>query len=271
MDAFLIIAAVVVFVVTFIGAILARFFNIGTVLMFGQTFASGAFIGVSILHFIPQAASWLRGEYPLYSAIILIVFSIFSMGEIAAFRRSEPVHTLDRSISQDLTGSYTDFMTHQFTTLPSLWLEIVAYFGFLGHPVLLAFPFVFESVTNHITSVMLLVFVAVERLIESFTTALVFRRIAQSRFALIALILYAAATPAAILTITAVKLNEDNRWCGVCMSISAGAFLFIGSLLWRRVFLTPFDWKRTEVALCASLFVLGIGIAACTRIGEPYM
>jgi hypothetical protein len=73
------------------------------------------------------------------------------------------------------------------------------------------------------------------------------------------------------MTIAATRVTEDEKWCGVCLSISAGVFLFVGSLLWRRSFLTPFDWKRKEIAVFSGLFVLGILIAACTRIGEPYM
>jgi high-affinity Fe2+/Pb2+ permease len=64
---------------------------------------------------------------------------------------------------------------------------------------------------------------------------------------------------------------EQDLLTGIFLSISAGVFVFIGLLLWRKTFLTPFDWTKKELVIVCVIFFLGSGIQALTRITEPVM
>jgi zinc transporter ZupT len=266
---FLIISAAVLFIAALTGGLGSRLITPGTLLMFAQAFSSGSFIGVSVLHFMPQAAAWLSLAYPLSSLIIVAVFVVLFLCEFVAIRLPRAPSPLEDS--HELSASYSLFIMRQFTAIPSLWLEIAAYLFFLAHCIFLAFPFVFVSEGRVSPAVALLVVVAIEKVLEGFTVALLFRRIARSPAAIPLLLLYAAATPAAILAIGASSITDDRTWCAVCLSVSAGVFLFMGFLMWRRSFLTPFDWKKWEIALFCALFVAGIALAAGARIEETYV
>jgi zinc transporter ZupT len=265
---FLIVSAVVLFIAILGGVFALHLINLGTLLMFAQAFSSSSFVGVAILHLMPQAAALFHHAYPLTSLIAIGVFVLLFIGELVGFHRPNTRRPLEDS--QELSESYAVFVGHPRAAIPSLCLEIAVYLFFLAHSVFVAFPFVLVSDRRLSAAVPLLVVVTIEKVIEGFTVTLLFRRIVHSPAAVPLLLLYAAATPAAVLAMGASAIGDNSTACAVCLSVSAGVFLFMGVLMWRRSFLTPFDWKKWEAALLVVLFLAGIAVPACTRIEGPY-
>jgi hypothetical protein len=111
--------------------------------------------------------------------------------------------------------------------------------------------------------------VIIEKFVESFTLTLMLGRIPNPIVFWLMVTFYAISTPLTILIVGWCKLKDRVVLTGVFMSISAGVFIFIGLLLWRKTFLTPFDWKKSEIVLVCVVFILGTGIQALTRLAEP--
>jgi zinc transporter ZupT len=265
MDSPAIIAALALLAAALIGALVSKLFRPGIFLIFAQTFVSSAFVSVSVLHLIPDAVALLPGSYPLYSPVILLVFSLFSIGEFSTIRpRADPQQ--EGGPIQEVTIDYSIFLMHHFTSLPSIWLRAITFICFIGHSVVLGFAFSFYHQEHPAISVSLVLFLAIEKFLESFTVTLMYRAIA-NQFLFWSLIgLYSIVTPITIFAIQAANLRDNRTWSGVCLSISAGVFIFIGLLLWRRTFLTPFDWKKPELVVMSVLFVLGAAVPALTRL-----
>jgi uncharacterized membrane protein len=89
-DNFSIAAASTCFVMSLADPMIAKLFNPGIYLVYAQIFASGSFIGIAILHFIPQAVTSLGKRYgdgyPMYSLILVIVFCLFALAELNGMR-----------------------------------------------------------------------------------------------------------------------------------------------------------------------------------------
>jgi hypothetical protein len=80
--------------------------------------------------------------------------------------------------------------------------------------------------------------------------------------------LYSLATPITIFIADVKDISGDLLLTGIFMAISAGVFIFIGVLLWRRTFRTPYDWRKGELVIVCLALVAGAGIQALTRIPE---
>jgi hypothetical protein len=267
MDTLAIVAALTLFAVTVAGAVISKLFNPGILLIFAQAFVSSAFISVAILHLIPYAVALLPGAYPLYSPVILLVFSLFSVGEFSTIRvRRDPPQP--GGPVQEVAFDYSIFLMHHFASLPSIWLRAVTFVCFLGHSVVLAFAFSFYHKEHPAVSVSLVLFLALEKFLESFTITLMYRAIEAQLLFWSLIGIYSIVTPVTIFAIHSTDLRDNTTWSGVCLSISAGVFIFIGLLLWRKTFLTPFDWKKSELVLMCALFVLGAAVPALTRLAN---
>jgi zinc transporter ZupT len=266
MDGLLIASVVSLLVTSIVGVIISKLFKPGIYLIYAQTIASGAFIGIAILHFIPEAVGSLDFDYPLYSLIILIVFSIFSIGEFTAIRRS--VHSAEspENSIRELAIDYTVFLMHHFTAVPPVWLQVLANICFLGHSVVLGIAFAFQRAEHAAITISLLVFLIIEKFLEAFTVTLMLGRIERDVLFWGLTAVYSIVTPLTIIILSFTNLKEHRLSSGICLSISAGVFIFIGLVLWRKTFLTPFDWKRRELALVCLLFIIGATIPALTRI-----
>ena len=79
--------------------------------------------------------------------------------------------------------------------------------------------------------------------------------------------IYSLATP---LTLIATLFTEygagSSREQWVYASISGGLFLYVGIFLWRRTFMTPFEWKKMEVLYTILIFVGSIILQGILRI-----
>jgi zinc transporter ZupT len=268
MDGLLLASVLSLLVTSVIGVIVSRLFKPGIYLIYAQTIASGAFIGIAILHFIPEAVGYLDFDYPFYSLIILIVFSLFSIGEFSALRRS--VHSAESAENsiRELSMDYTVFLMHHFPAVPPVWLQVLAYLCFLGHSVVLGIAFSFQRAEHPAITISLLVFLIIEKFLEAFTVTLMLGRIEQQILFWVLTAVYSVVTPVTIVVTALTNLKERRFSSGVCLSISAGVFVFIGLVLWRKTFLTPFDWKRGELALVCILFIIGVTIPALTRMAQ---
>jgi zinc transporter ZupT len=266
MDAILIASIVSMLVTSIVGVIISRLFKPGIYLIYAQTFASGAFIGIAILHFIPEAVDYLDFDYPYYSLIILIVFSIFSIGEFSAMRQPSSAADSPGSSMRELAMDYSVFLMHHFTTIPSFWLQLIIYLCFLAHSVVLGLAFAFQSAEHAAVTISLLLFLLIEKFLEAFTVTLMLGRIERRLFFWALIVLYSIVTPLTIIVTSLTKLKERSVTSGICLSISAGVFIFIGLVLWRKTFLTPFDWKRRELALVCVFYIAGVTIPAVTRV-----
>jgi hypothetical protein len=180
-------------------------------------------------------------------------------------RRSIPTTDSPGGSLKELSMDYSVFLMHHFAAIPSLWLQLLAYLCFLGHSVALGIAFAFQRAAHPAIAISLLVFLLIEKFLEAFTVTLMLGKIEGRFFFWILIVIYAIATPLTITVIAATKLKEKGMLSGICLAISAGVFIFIGLVLWRKTFLTPFDWKRGELALVCILFIIGVSIPAGTR------
>jgi zinc transporter ZupT len=266
MDALLIASVVSMLITSIVGVIISRLFKPGIYLIYAQTIASGAFIGIAILHFIPEAVGYLNFNYPFYSLIILIVFSIFSIGEFSVMKPQLGTPESPGSSMRELSMDYSVFLMHHFTTVPSFWLQVLIYICFLGHSVVLGFAFAFQRAEHAAVTISLLVFLLIEKFLEAFTITLLLGRIERRSFFWALIGTYSIITPLTIIVISVANLKQRPLTSGIRLAISAGVFIFIGLVLWRKTFLTPFDWKRGELALVCVFFIAGVTIPAATRV-----
>jgi hypothetical protein len=122
-DPFSITAACTCFVTSLAGPLITKLFNPGIYLIYAQIFASGSFIGISILHFIPQAVVSLGRKsgsgYPMYSLILVIVFCLYALAELNGMRHAA-AGTSPAAIGGETGKDYTIFLMHHFTAVPSL-------------------------------------------------------------------------------------------------------------------------------------------------------
>ena len=267
---FIIISIVLMFVFSLFGAWTARMFNPGTYLIYAQTFASGAFLGISILHFIPETVKDFYEydpdiKYPYYSAIILIVFCIFCILEMRAISQIEHAQPDFRDISDDSVKDFSVFLMHRFTAIPSSWMRITVYVCLCLHSIIIAFAIACDTATQiHIS---LLLATIVEKFVESFTISIIARK---GTFSLstfwILIVLYSLITPAFIALFYFLHIHNNILISAIASALSSGLFLFIGILLWRKTFLTPFDWQRTELIIVSTVFIVSIAIQAVTCI-----
>jgi zinc transporter ZupT len=268
LDTFLILSSVLLFIVSSIGIILAAFFRPSTYLIYAQTFAGGAFLGVAILHFIPRAVTCFSeisaDEFPVYSLIIVSVFLFFVLAELLARgRKSEEMRF---ELSEDLQY-FSMLMMHHTGALPSVALEAIIYVFLLVHCVIIGFALYFQHQQHPAFKVSLLVNAVIERLVEAFAVTLLLKRqVMPHAMFWIAMVVYVAGTPVTILALAATNLKDNKMLDAVSMSLSAGVFFFIGVLLWRKTFLTPFDWRKSELVILSTIFIISLGAQALTCI-----
>ena len=62
------------------------------------------------------------------------------------------------------------------------------------------------------------------------------------------------------------KIHSNPILNAVASSLSAGLFLFIGILLWRKTFLTPFDWQKKELVIVSIVFICSLAVQSLTGI-----
>ena len=263
-----IVAAVLMFIVPFIGVFIAKLVKPGTYLIYAQTFASAAFMAISLFHFLPEAILLMnpfRG-WPMYSVIMTIVLLFFSLAEmktIEHFERRQQLHEVSDEIGKD----FSIFLMHRFTIIPSFCLQMLVFFFLIVHAIIIGFAISFRRDKAVYASI--LVATLVEKMIESFTITLVVRKDLMKGFVFwILLVIYACATPASIIAVAVSNLDDNPTVTGSFISISAGVFLFIGLMLWRKTFLTPFDWKKREIAIVCVVFIVSIVIQALTTINQ---
>ena len=269
-DVLIIISIILMFLFSIIGAWVARMFNPGTYLIYAQTFASGAFLGIAILHFIPEAVKDFYEydpniKYPYYSAIILIIFCIFCILEMKAISQVEQAQPDFRDISDDSVKDFSVFLMHRFTAIPSTWMRITVYLCLSLHSVIIAFAIASDTSTQ--IHVSLLLATVVEKFVESFTISIIARKGSSSliRFWIL-IILYSLITPAFISLFYFLHIRNNVLFSAIAASLSSGLFLFLGVLLWRKTFLTPFDWQKTELIIVSTVFIASIAIQAVTCI-----
>lgn len=270
MEAFYIVAITLMFIFSIAGAWCSRMFNPGTYLIYAQTFASGAFIGISLLHFIPETINdfYMYKDdlsYPYYSLIILFVFAIFCILEIKASTQLENPRSNFHDVSDDSVKDFSVFLMHRFTAIPSMWMRIIVYTFLSFHAVVIGFAIVTTDTTKIYFTLILAT--VVEKFVESFTISLIARK-GQSSLIIfwICIVLYSLITPASIIVFYISKIHNNPILNAISSSLSAGLFLFIGILLWRKTFLTPFDWQKRELAIVSVVFVCSLGIQSFTSI-----
>ena len=142
MEIITILAIALIFACSILSAWYAKRFKPGTFLLYGQAFASGSFLSISLLHYSTKAATiydnW--SDYPWYSFIIIVVFIFFSLGELIALNDIENRKKM-HFIGEDSSKGYDTFLSHHFDVVPSTWLQIVVYIFLILHSVILGFSF----------------------------------------------------------------------------------------------------------------------------------
>jgi zinc transporter ZupT len=274
MQAFLIVAAVVTFVVSVLGLIFASLFRPSRYLVYAQAFASGAFIGVSILHFMPRALHcfaatppWSANHFPISSVIIVAVLAFLHLSErVALSSRTSPVR-LRGDFSEFSSQEAAPLLMHHVGALPSLGLECVILVSLIFHSVIIGCALYFQHEADTAMAVSLLVNTAVEKAVEAFAVRLLLRKqLLPKPVALVLIGLYALGTPVTVLALGSKPLKDELALDGALMSVSAGVFLYIGVLVWRRTFLTPFDWECKEVVILCVVFLCSLVVQALTCI-----
>jgi zinc transporter ZupT len=272
---FLIISSVLIFVVSVLGILLAGRFKPSTILIYAQTFASGAFIGFSVLHFIPETVACFNRlrrdeehslDYPVYSAVFVAVFLFFLLAELAAAIRTNRADESRQEISSDAPKDFSPFLMRHFSALPSHFLKGIMSIFLIVHAVIIGFAIFFQRKAHLDLTTGLLVNTSVQKFIEAFGIALLLRRHAPNLVFWVLMGVYSIATPLTVVGVGWADFQPSDLFIGSCLSISAGLFLFIGILLWRRTFLTPFDWKKVELVVLSSIFLVSIVIQALTCI-----
>ena len=268
MDAFDIIAAVLMLFAPFIGVAIAKLMKPGTYLIYAQAFAAASFMAISLFHLLPEAVHWMNPfrSWPMYSVIMAVVFMFFALAEMKALGHFEMEQHRDE-VSDEVAKDFSIFLMHRFTIIPSVCLQLVVFMFLIIHALVIGFAISFRRDKAVYASI--LVAALIEKIVESFTITLVVRKdIMRGIGFWILMVLYACATPAAILAASMSGLEDESRVAGALISISAGVFLFIGMMLWRKTFLTQFEWRKREVIIVCVVFCVSILIQALTTINQ---
>lgn len=262
-----IVTIVLMFAAVCIGTVIARLFNPGIYLIYAQTFASGAFIGISLLHFLPIAVKNFDPfkNWSMYSIVMAMVFIIFSLLEVRTGESASEQTSAGQEVSDDDKNQYSMFLMHHFAVIPSFSMQVAVFFFLAIHSVIIGFVMSFDHDSD--THISILIATIIEKMIESFTVTIMVRKdLTRVSWFWVSILVYSAITPLTIIIITLAGFHKSSLFVGICMSISAGVFLFIGLLLWKRTFMTPFDWKKKEIVIVCLIFIMSIAIEALTCI-----
>lgn len=272
LDAPKIITTISVFIPSYIGTILALYIQPGIFLIYIQTFASGSFLGLSILHFFPDAVKCFSSEsdkFPIYSCVMVGTFALFSLIELVVLPKYEnDQNDAIKRISDDSGKDYSIFLLHRFSAIPSLKLLFIIYVIFLAHSCVIGISIPF-LIKEHDNTYLIAVFsIFIEKIIEMYELTIMTKPNKIPTYIIwILTIIYSIPTP---LIYHFVNLQKQ-KLLSIFLSISTGVFLFIGLLFWRKTFLTPFEWKKKELFLVSLWFFIGILIQALTHINKQYI
>lgn len=265
MEAVSIISIILIFFCSILSGWASKKFTPGTNIMYGQAFASGSFLSLSLLQFSAKAAKsygeW--ANYPWYSLIILMIFIFFSVSELKALNDMEN-QKQKTYYDDDHSHSYGIYLAHRFDVVPSVWLQIIVYIFVIFHSIIIGFNFSGVETCSTKYMIGLAISCIIEKIIESFTLSLLMTREEMQPLLFWALlILYSITTPMTMLILilnSSFTFTQQEKW--VFSSISCGLFLYIGLFFWRKTFMTPFEWKKNEIIISISVFIAGIIIIA---------
>jgi len=257
------------FLFSIVGTWISKIVKPGIYLIYGQTFASGSFLSLALLHFLPDTISDFleykkNDTFPYYSIIIVFIFVVFCIAEIRAVLHVESNQTDFYEVSDDSSKDFSVFLMHRFTAIPSGWLRIFVFIVMVVHSVILGYV-----ITSYLSEKYFSILIATitEKVIESFTISIISRKDKSRPFVFWTLMIgYALVTPLAIILFSYINIDSNPLAGAIFSSISTGLFFFIGILLWRKTFLTPFDWQKMELFIVSVVFVGSIALQALTSI-----
>lgn len=265
MDVLLLISAISMLVVS-IGCIFgARMLSSGIFLISAQAGASGAFVTIALLHLLPEACTcWKPGEkWPMHYFITAVTFGLLSVIDTVDRRnRSEKGSTADKDI-----GDCSLLLVNHFSAIPSVVMQTIIMVFMVGHSVVLGLLIWLKKDAE--TYIPVIVATLFEKAVEMFTVSLIIARgFARGRWFWIVVVAYSLATPVTMVIAMEVARIPDSMAMGTCLSVSTGLFLFIGIALWKKTFLTPFDWRWGELVVVVLVFTVSIGVQSVTCVNQ---
>lgn len=255
-------------IISYLGVMAGLYKTPGTFLVYAQSFASGSFLGLSILHFFPDAANCFQHQFPLYACVMIGVFALFSLFELIVLSKYENKrNNMIPEISDDSGKDYSIFLMHRFSAVPSPKILLIIFLFFLAHSIVIGFGIPLHKNSPDESYYFMVFSIMVEKFIETFSLTIMSLPNKISKLVIwIFATIYSVATPIMII------INFSSKsldLIAIMFSISAGVFLFIGLLLWRKTFLTPFEWKKKELFWVSLWFFVGLLVQALTHIKKP--
>ena len=254
------------FLLSLIGVMAGLYKKPGTFLVYAQSFASGSFLGLAILHFFPDAADCFQQGFPFYACVMIGVFALFSLFELIVISKYKKKQgNMIPEISDDSGKDYSIFLMHRFSAVPSVNLLLIIFLFFFAHSIIIGFGIPLHKDSPNESYYFMVISIMVEKFIETFSLTIMSlpNKIPKCAIWIFASI-YSIATPLMVI----IDFSSKSL-IAYMFSISAGVFLFIGLLLWRKTFLTPFEWKKKEIGWVSAWFVIGLSIQALTHIKKP--
>lgn len=258
METNLIIYAILLLAISVLGSFIAKFFKPGPFLISAQSFASGSFISLALLHFVPDSFIKLGPDHQnIFIGIAAATYALFTLLEHIPVKNSHNSYNDSINGSEASTRDFSQFLVHHFSTIPTISMMVIVY-------IFLAINSLFLGITLSISynKVTFIIAALVAKLVEAFTLGLLLQS-AQAKpiWFWVAIIIYSLITP-----LTGMFVPDFGPVVsGGFAAGSFGFFLYIGMLLWRATFLLPFDWKRSELVVVCSSFVVAVLIEAITK------
>ena len=245
------------FIFSILGIITAKLFQSGIYMMYARSLICSSFITISINHFLYNVQLSLKDDIKTYRYIIVItVFCLLSIIEIFIPKQNNINENSLMNRLKPLSIEHINVLFTVFLFLHSMLIGIFISFSFFYEDKLLKLlPIIIRALF--------------EKYIESFAINLFFgKEMLNKILYYLLLILYSLIVP---LTIVLVRILCSNFFIskniiGILFSISSGIFLYTGILLWRRIFLIPYEWKKNELVIVSLFFVIGFIVQIITGI-----
>ena len=253
----------IIFGISIVSTVIAIYCKPGIYLLYAQSFASGAFIALAMVHLVPTAYIECTTRFPYYSYVIVSIFALSVFFEIFARPKPKPQHIDFTDNSESAIKDFSALLVHNFSAITSFALFILFFIFLSIHSAIVGITVsISEKISYSIVT-------GTQKFVEVFTLGSLLRidQVGKVKFWLI-MGFYSLITPVAIL-LGCIYVCTKNRAIVSCLfGLSGGLFLFIGFLFWKKTFLSPFDWKRSEMIAVICFFAFGIVFSLCAALFE---
>lgn len=238
---------------------------------YGESLYAGVFIAIAFFHFLPESFSKDDSSYNRSGLVLTLSFLFFVI-----------IIFISRIFSNLLKGSTTNHndqnnvpKTSQMQTILIPYLENNGRQVTLQESILLGSRLFFSSILiglamgitrNDDTIYTIALSVGLSKFLEAIAVGTRLLNRTNKLVFWILTICFSMLTPGFTLIFAHYLCCENDTIISICDAISGALFMYIGFQHWQRLFFSPYEYSKTELACITILFLLGITVVSVAAI-----